>query len=165
LPVVFHLSHTIKEGYGLGDDLGLPRLEKLLQKCSDTIFCAHGPAFWAEMSTDVDDKTRGGYPNTAIKEPGRVSELLEKYPNLYGDLSANSGYNALIRTPEYGFEFLKKFRDKLLFATDTMYYDMDDDKTPIIGYMKDNLTKGNVTENVYKKITYNNAAHLLNLKC
>ena len=32
-------------------------------------------------------------------------ELLRKYPNLYGDLSAGSGYNAITRDPAFGDAF------------------------------------------------------------
>ncbi|MFC1461951.1 sugar phosphate isomerase/epimerase family protein, partial [Verrucomicrobiota bacterium] len=61
------------------------RLEKLLQTCPDTIFIAHGPAWWSEISSDVNDETRGGYPKEPITAPGRVSELLTTYSNLHGD--------------------------------------------------------------------------------
>ncbi len=40
-------------------------------------------------------------------------ELLRKYPNLYADLSALSGANAILRDPEYGVKFLDEFQDRL----------------------------------------------------
>ena len=44
---------------------------------------------------------------------GRVPELFAKYPNLYGDLSANSGSRAIMRDPEFGLWFLETYADRL----------------------------------------------------
>ena len=52
---------------------------------------------------------------------GRVSELLRKYPNLYGDMSGGSGRLALSRDPEHARRFITEFQDRLLFARD--YFD------------------------------------------
>ena len=46
--------------------------------------------------------------------PGSMSD----YPNLYGDLAANSGNNALSRDPEFTGDFLKRHQDKLIFGSD-----------------------------------------------
>lgn len=43
---------------------------------------------------------------------------MEKYPNIYGDLSAGSGLNAISRDPDFGREFLIRRADRLLFGTD-----------------------------------------------
>jgi hypothetical protein len=40
------------------------------------------------------------------------------YPNLYGDLSAGSGANAIRRDLEFGREFVIRRADRLLFGTD-----------------------------------------------
>jgi len=58
------------------------------------------------------------YPKGPVKSPMRVPYLLKKYSNLYGDLSAGSGFNAISRDPECGYKFLEEFQDKLLFGTD-----------------------------------------------
>lgn len=163
LPVLFHAAHCIGGTYGLVDDAGLPRLERLLQAAPDTVFCAHGPAFWSEISADVDDSTRGGYPKGSVAMPGRAAELLDRYPNLYVDLSAHSGYNALTRTPEYGLKFLDRFQDKLLFGTDILSADMGEEAVPIIGFMRDIREDGRISEDAYGKIMHRNAARLLRL--
>jgi predicted TIM-barrel fold metal-dependent hydrolase len=46
--------------------------------------------------------------------------MLERYPNLYADLSAGSGLRALRRDVKHGREFVIRFADRLLFARD--YY-------------------------------------------
>lgn len=40
---------------------------------------------------------------------------MEKYPNIYGDLSAGSGANAIARDEKFGREFLIRRADRLLF--------------------------------------------------
>ena len=43
---------------------------------------------------------------------------MRDYPNLHGDISAGSGYNALTRDPEFGVAFVNEFHDRLFFGTD-----------------------------------------------
>ena len=43
---------------------------------------------------------------------------MDKYPNLFGDLSAGSGHNAIHRDLEFGREFLVRRQDRLMFGTD-----------------------------------------------
>jgi predicted TIM-barrel fold metal-dependent hydrolase len=47
--------------------------------------------------------------------------MLRKYPNLYCDISAGSGCNALSRDPEFAIKFLTEFQDRVLYARD--YFD------------------------------------------
>ena len=163
MPVVFHTAHALTGPYGLVDDPGLPRIERLLNACPDTIFCAHGPSFWAEMGANPNPAELGGYPKGPITAPGRVAALLAKYPNLYGDLSAGSGYNALTRTPEYGIRFLERFQERLLFATDILNYEMEGAKVPILGLFRDLLWRGLISEKAHQRITRENAQRLLRL--
>ena len=43
---------------------------------------------------------------------------MDKYPNLYGDLSAGSGARAISRDMAFGREFLIRRADRLMFGTD-----------------------------------------------
>jgi len=160
MPVLFHLVDRIGAPYGLVDDIYLPRLEKVLKELPQTIFIGHAMSFWAEISSDVDEKTRGGYPKGPIKSPGRLQELLKRYDNLYGDLSAGSGFNAITRDPEYGYKFLEEFQDKLLFGTDFCHHNQE---VPIVDYIKNALKEGKISEMAYKKITRLNAERILKL--
>ena len=67
-------------------------------------------------------------------EGGAVVRLFRQYPNLYGDLSAGSGYNAISRDPEFGYAFMDEFQDRLLFGTD--FADVRNE-TPIIDFLND----------------------------
>lgn len=161
LPVIFHLSVRVSYGlYGPADDMGLPRLEEVVQEFTDTVFVGHAMAFWSEISAKVDEETRGGYPEGPVGSPGRTPELLEKYPNLYADLSAGSGFNAISRDPESGCAFLEQFQDKLLFGTDICHLNQE---VPIVPYLNKISTEGKISEACYKKITRDNALKLLGL--
>lgn len=59
-----------------------------------------------------------GYPGGPVIPGRRVVELMRRYPNLLGDLSAGSGLNALRRDREFGISFLNEFQDKLYFGHD-----------------------------------------------
>ncbi len=160
LPMIFHLAVKIGGVYGPADDMGLPRLEKMLFELPDTIFIGHAMAFWSEISSEVDEETRGYYPKGPVKSPGRVPKLLKKYPNLYGDLSAESGSNAISRDPKYGYEFLEQFQDKLLFGTDIDQINL---RVPIVPYLKNALNEGKISKTAFDKITKENAEKLLGL--
>ena len=117
MPVTIHLA-TCKGGtYGIIDDIGLPRIEKLLKKYPDLKLVGHSPAFWSEISADLTEADRSGYPSSSVKE-GRLSQLMRECPNLYCDLSAGSGANALMRDPEFAVKFLNEFSDRIMYACD-----------------------------------------------
>jgi hypothetical protein len=107
-------------GYGAGfeDDPGMPRLGNLLQEVPETIIIGHGAGFWAGIApvTTYDEKC--SYPFAPIKSNGALACLFRKYPNLYADISARSGFGALARDPRYAEQFLEEFQDRLLFGTD-----------------------------------------------
>lgn len=160
MPVLFHLVDRIGAPYGLVDDIYLPRLERVLREIPQTIFIGHAMSFWAEISSDVDEGTRGGYPKGPVRSPGRIPELLQKYDNLYGDLSAGSGFNALTRDPSYGYRFLEEFQDKLLFGTDFCHHNQE---VPIVEYIKSALRNSKISKAAYEKITHQNAEKILHL--
>ena len=158
LPVLFHLVPKVAYGlYGLADDIRLPRLERALKALPGTTFIGHAMAFWSEVVSNVDEETRGGYPKGAAEGPGRVTELLQKYPNLYGDLSAGSGFNAISRDPEFGYHFLEDCQDKLLFGTDICHVNQD---VPIVPYLNEAVAHGHISQRCYDKITRKNAERL-----
>lgn len=160
LPVLVHFGHKIGGTYGLVDDLGLPRLERVLRELPQTVVIAHAPAFWSEISADVTEETRGGYPEGPVREPGRAVELLRRYPNLYADLSAGSGYNAISRDTDFGYRFLEEFQDKLLFGTDICHVGQE---VPVVGFLKQAISEGRISREAFEKITRRNAERLLGL--
>jgi hypothetical protein len=96
-----------------------------------------------------------------IKEEGVVPKLLRWYPNLYGDLSDASPWNALARDPDYGPKFLAEFQDRLLFGTDLCFPDMP---IPMVDLLLDWRATGRITEEVFSKVARENAVKLFQLE-
>lgn len=113
-PLVFHMDPGLCE-----DEVGLPRLEACLRRYPDCRFCGHGPGFWSAIC--ARDDRQGGYPTGPITPGGALDRLMDQYPNLYGEISAGSGHNALTRDPDFTAGFLQRHADRLLFGTDFMY--------------------------------------------
>ena len=153
LPVLFHADHLI-----CSDEAGAPRLERMLQAYPETVFIGHATRFWAEISqgADLDPVRLAAYPSGPVTPTGPTDRLLGQYPNLFGDLSATSGYTALTRDPTFGLDFLERRQDKLLFGTDVLY---PDQKLPIVNF----LQTCPISETAREKILHGNAERLLRL--
>ena len=160
LPLTFHIAPQIGGAYGLYDDPGLPQLERSLQLFPKLKFLGHSQPFWAEIGRLETPADRYGYPKYPVREEGVVPKLMRRYPNLYGDLSARSGYNALARDPEYAVKFLNEFKDRLLFGTDIT---SPDTPTPLVDFLSKLYRDGRISESVYYKVTRGNAVKLLGL--
>lgn len=159
LPLTFHLAPRVGGYYGCVDELGLPRLERVLQLFPNLVFLAHSQVFWAEIGSDVTEETRGGYPHGPVA-PGRVVELMRRYPNLHGDLSAQSGFNAISRDPEFGCRFMEEFRDRLYFGTDIANAVQE---LPIVAYFNALRANGTIDPEILDMIEWKNAARLFGL--
>ena len=160
LPITFDISAQIGGRYGLYDDMGLPQLERSLSRWPDLIILGHGPSFWSEMGTFETPADRAGYASYPIKEEGVVPKLFRRYPNLYGDLSAGSGYNALARDRDHAVRFINEFPDRLLFGTDICNNDQD---APICEFLIGLKDDGSITEEVFNGLARKNAIRLLGL--
>ncbi len=97
LPVLLHMD-TIRNT----DAPGLPGLERALQAAPGANFIGHATTWWSSISADVTAQTLGGYPTGPVKPGGAIERLMDKYENVYGDLSAGSGLNAIRRDPDFG---------------------------------------------------------------
>ena len=114
LPVLFHLDDQRNT-----DEPGLPGLERVLKANPGTTFIGHGPGWWASISGDVKAPADlGSYPTGPVLPGGAMDRLLEKYPNLFGELSADSGAGAIGRDKTFGRDFLVRRADRILFGTD-----------------------------------------------
>ncbi len=161
MPILFHIAPKLGGCYGLVDEIGLPRLEKALAKFPDLIFIGHSQPFWAEIGDDVTEDNRQGYPQGKIAKEGRVVELMRKYPNLHADLSAGSGYNAVSRDPEFGYDFLEEFQDRLYFGTDIC---APSDNRPLSSWLDAAVEAGNISKRTYEKISRRNAIENLGIE-
>ena len=162
MPVLFHVAPKPEGYYGIVDDPGLPRLERVLQKHPKLKILGHSQPFWSEIGTNVDSGNRNDYPSGKIEE-GRLIELLRKYDNLYCDCSAGSGANALMRDPDYTEQFFEEFSDRLLYGCDICQsfnrfpYELD-------AFLDQMLRDKRIREENYYKFVRGNAIKLLKLE-
>jgi predicted TIM-barrel fold metal-dependent hydrolase len=164
LPVLFHVATQEGGTYGLVDELGLPRFEEQLRRHPNLVFLAHSTSFWSHISADVTAGTWGSYPKGPVLKGGRIPELLRRYPNLHGDLSAGSGYNAVNRDPAFGYEFLDEFQDQLCFGTDVCQpKNRSDVLIWLKTFMAEGLAQGKLSQQAFDKIAWRNAARVLGL--
>ncbi|HCS73457.1 MAG TPA: hypothetical protein DIW17_06250, partial [Clostridiales bacterium] len=162
MPVLFDMQDR-PEGYGVRDDYGLPKLEHALRTCPDTVFIGHGPTFWAEISADVPFDNRSGYPEGPVKPGGAVPRLMREYSNLWADISAGSGYNALTRDPAFGLEFLDEFQNKLMFGTDSCLRSDVDIVYPNVAFIRDLRENKKLSDTALEKLEWKNCVELLNI--
>ena len=160
LPVLLHCTGPGRGVYGLYDEVGSPRLKTLLRQAADTILIGHAPGFWAEISGNIKPENKFIYPRGPIKTEGSLPILLRTHANLYADLSADSGFNAISRDREFGIRFLNEFQDRLLFGPDVCYGD-EKGKMPTLRYLRDLLAENAINRNVFDKITGRNALKIL----
>ncbi len=161
LPVLFHTAPTFASRYGVVDDLGLPRLERMLEEHPDVKYIGHAKAFWSEISELKDEAAR----EKTAKEPvveGRLPYLMRKHKNLYCDLSAASGSNAMMRDRAYAARFLTEFSDRVLYGCDicnelsTYQYEFAD-------FLDGLAADGSISPTTYRKVCRENAIALFKL--
>jgi uncharacterized protein len=116
VPVMMHIQNFPHFPGEMPYNTGYPNFDRILRAYKRTNFIGHGDLFWANISADVP--TDRGYPNGPVKPGGLTDKFLSDYPNMFADMSANSGNNALSRDPDYSREFIKRHRTKLLFGSD-----------------------------------------------
>ncbi len=170
VPVLIHFQETSRFTKEEGWNTGFAQFDKVLLAHRKTTFIGHANFFWASISTDVARESE--YPTEPVKKGGATERWLTEYPNLYGDLSANSGNNALSRDPEFAREFIKRHRDKLMFGSDCSCRDgrgagsgalLPRLKNKCVGRDTLGLLKELATPEVFRKVTWTNASKLLSL--
>lgn len=159
MPVIIHMS-PVFSGYGLVDDLGLPRLEKMLKKYPKLKILGHSCCFWSEISDNVTEENRDDN-GSGPANGGRIAEIMRKCPNLYCDLSAGSGYHALNRDKTHAYRFIEEFSDHLLFGSDIT---APGQKAYMAEWLDEEYKNGNISKENYAKICRENAIKLFSLK-
>lgn len=171
LPVIFDGSDQLTGDFGLYDDPGLPQLEHTLQRFPELLLFGHGPIFWSEIGQLKTPGERGyifnlrggqvgRLPEGPIEEEGVVPTLLRRYPNLHGDMSDGTAYNAFARDPEYGPAFLTEFQDRMLFGTDLCAVGM---AIPLVDLLLEWRDSGKISGEVFEKVARKNAIRLFEL--
>jgi predicted TIM-barrel fold metal-dependent hydrolase len=92
------------------------RFPRILEKFPKVSFIGHAQTFWANIDAQADQKTL--YPKGPVTPGGLTDKFLADHPNFFGDLSAGSGLNALLRDEDHARAFLARHQDKLMFGSD-----------------------------------------------
>src|SRR6185312_16761297 len=105
VPVLMHFQYKTY-------NLGFERFYKMLDKYPTVNFIGHAQTWWGNIDKNHDQSVM--YPKGPVVPGGITDRFLSDYPNAYGDLSAGSGLNALLRDEGFARDFLKRHQDKLL---------------------------------------------------
>lgn len=108
-PVLMHFQHNVY-------NTGIERFHKILEKYPKVNFLGHAQTWWGNI--DAKHKQETMYPTGQVTPGGITDRLLADYPNMFGDLSAGSGLNALLRDEDHTRGFLDRHQNKLLYGSD-----------------------------------------------
>lgn len=111
VPVLMHWQYR-RFNYGFA------RFHAMLARHPRTMFLGHAQTWWAHIDQAYRDDTSNLYPKGPVTPGGWTDRYLSDYPNMFGDLSAGSGLNALTRDEDHARAFLERHQDKLLYGSD-----------------------------------------------
>jgi predicted TIM-barrel fold metal-dependent hydrolase len=109
VPILLHFQH---ERYNVNYD----QFWKVLAKYPRVNFIGHAQTFWANIDSKQVQEIL--YPKWKVTAGGWTDRYLADYPNMYADMSAGSGLNALQRDEEHARGFLQRHQDKLVYGSD-----------------------------------------------
>ncbi len=109
VPVLLHFQH---ERY----NTGIERFHTMLARFPEVVFIGHAQTWWGNI--DALHEQSAMYPKTPVEAGGITDRLLSDYPNIYGDLSAGSGLNSMLRDEDHARGFLERHQDRLIWASD-----------------------------------------------
>ncbi|HIE18492.1 TPA: hypothetical protein EYP75_02065 [Candidatus Bathyarchaeota archaeon] len=153
IPILMHID----DAHNYGFERAFP---KLAAKYSKTVFIMHGPGWWRHISADPCSEP---YPKGPIKPHGLVNKLLMEYRNIYADISATSGLNALQRDKKYAKEFLERHRLKILYGTDFPCIDNHGGQYGVDKLHLALLESLELRDETFRDITFKNAERLLKI--
>jgi len=111
VPVLMHWQYQ-RYNYGF------ERFDRMLAKYARTRFIGHAQTWWAHIDKAYRDDTANLYPKGPVTPGGLTDRYLSDYANMFGDLSAGSGLNALTRDEDHARAFLERHQDKLVYGSD-----------------------------------------------
>jgi predicted TIM-barrel fold metal-dependent hydrolase len=121
----------------------LDNFEKTLKRFPDVNFIGHAVLWWAQ----VDNKT---------------NYLMDKYDNLYADISANSGLRALKKPSSES--FVVNYQDRILFGSDCPpNHPYGGSSSHCIGVESKKRLEQICDKSILEKIYYRNAKNLLKI--
>jgi predicted TIM-barrel fold metal-dependent hydrolase len=110
VPILLHFQHGTY-------NLGFERFHKMLAKYPKAVFIGHAQTWWANIDKNHTDQTVL-YPKGKVTPGGLTDRYLADYANMFADMSAGSGLNALTRDEDHTRGFLDRHQDKILYGSD-----------------------------------------------
>ncbi len=154
VPVLMHWLHNMYNRH-------IERFYKMLEKYPTVIFLGHAQTWWANIDKNYTDQNNI-YPKTKVTPGGLSDQLLTTYPNMFGDLSAPSGLNAILRDEAHMRGFLERHQDKLVFGSDCTDK-LGEGKTCAGAQIIAGVRRLAPTKAIERKILYENAKKLLKI--
>jgi len=151
LPVLFHMEAP-KYFYDID------KLDEVLDRFQNSVFIGHGPGWWKHISGATSDEA---YPSDKIVQEGKLQNILRRHKNVYADISATSGLNALKRDIEYAKKFLTEFQDRILLGTDFPCLASDGSQFGPNRYHVDFIKKLGLPQSIVDKIFRLNAEKII----
>jgi predicted TIM-barrel fold metal-dependent hydrolase len=174
VPVMMHIQNFPHFAGEMPYNTGYEHFDKILAAYPKTNFLGHGDLFWANISSEVP--TDRGYPAGPVKPGGLTDRWLSDFPNLYADMSANSGNNALSRDLEFSRGFIERHQSKLVFGSDCSCTDghgagVSQNNNPEASRLAGKcvaretlaISKQLATPEVFRKMTWENGRRLFRL--
>ena len=152
VPVLLHFQHRTY-------NLAFERFYKILEKYPRTNFIGHAQTWWGNIDKNHEQPVM--YPKTRVTPGGLTDRYLADYPNMFGDLSAGSGLNSMLRDEDHAREFLKRHQDKLLYGSDCS--DRDGQGERCSGSQCIAVIRRLADASVARKLLHGNAARLMKL--
>jgi predicted TIM-barrel fold metal-dependent hydrolase len=153
-PVLLHFQHG---KYNRGFD----RFHKILEKFPKVNFIGHAQTWWGNIDRNHDQTVM--YPKTKVTPGGITDRLLADYPNMFADLSAGSGLNAMLRDEDHAREFIKRHQDKLLYGSDCNDRVGEGEKCSGLQQLA-TIQRLSPSREVTRKILYGNARRVMKIK-
>jgi predicted TIM-barrel fold metal-dependent hydrolase len=155
VPVLMHFQfQTYNTGY--------ERFGDVLKKWPKVNFIAHAQTFWANIDAKHPDQ-KVLYPKGKVTPGGMSDRYLGDYPNFYGDMSAGSGLNALIRDEDHARGFIDRHQDKLLYGSDCPD-NLGSGPTCTGASMISAIRRLSPSKRVARKLLFDNAERLFKLR-
>ena len=109
VPILLHFQHRRY-------NLGFERFHTMLEKFPKTNFIGHAQTWWGNIDKNHDQTQM--YPKGPVTPGGLTDRYLADYPNMFADLSAGSGLNALTRDEDHTRGFFERHQNQLLYGSD-----------------------------------------------
>jgi predicted TIM-barrel fold metal-dependent hydrolase len=109
VPVLLHFQYETF-------NTGFEKFEAMLKKYPKVNFVGHAQLFWANIDAKCVQKVY--YPHGKVTPGGLTDRYLSDYPNMYADMSAGSGLNAMTRDEDHARGFIERHQDRLVYGSD-----------------------------------------------